>query len=75
MTLPLWQASMMQCSRQPGGSGFTNIAFSSLSMICPFCNSDACQRSLQLSREEHAFLQHAGHVHSRHDRLSSVLVA
>ncbi len=35
MTDPLWQASMMQCSLQPWGRGFTNHLFSSSSMIIP----------------------------------------
>lgn len=35
MTDPLWQASMMQCSLQPCGRGFTNQLFSSSSMIMP----------------------------------------
>jgi len=52
MTDPLWQASMMQCSLQPCGRGFTNQLFSSSSIIMPAYSQkeaaalimlDACQ--------------------------------
>ena len=46
MTLPLWQASMMQCILTPCGSGFTRSAFSSLSMSCPACTAYARQSSV-----------------------------